>query len=500
VRDPIAPVWADAGRIEQVGSPTEIYEQPASDFVMGFVGPVSRIGDQLVRPHDVTLSVSPNNGAVQARVRRVVHLGFEVRIELELEGGEPARAQLTRAQTDELELKESDIENIQRSQAGAREPSLCRTVEEETKGAQCALGLSRCKVERRLKAVEFAECMRNVIDGLKPYFGTLEDPLLLTGSGTGALEAAIVNTLSPGDEVLAVTIGLFGDRFADIAEAFGANVRRLAGEWGTSIESTVVQQALHAMPAPAAILLTHNETSTGVMNDIHSVGDAIGGRALYLVDGVSSVGGVAIETDAWGIDVLVSGSQKAWMVPPGVVMVSVSQKAWEAKQRAPLRGPSWDFTPAKSYFERGFDIQPTIAVTSTSQTSETWELPISQLTLTCAVFEAASAINIAPNATAAIAYPFRRARSALRLKCWADVSVPLLDAAASRARAVFGTVSSGGSLAPRALVALAVGSGIVPGAVEGTGAPRVAERIVRTSSSCCEGIFWVLSVMLSTIA
>jgi sulfate/thiosulfate transport system ATP-binding protein len=98
-----------AGRIEQVGAPREVYDSPANEFVMGFLGPVSRLGDRLVRPHDVTLSFAPSDGAVQARVSRVVHLGFEVRVELELPGGRAARAQLTRAQTAELELVAGDV-------------------------------------------------------------------------------------------------------------------------------------------------------------------------------------------------------------------------------------------------------------------------------------------------------------------------------------------------------------------------------------------------------
>ena len=94
----------NAGVIEQVGAPREVYDAPANDFVMGFLGPVSRLGDRLVRPHDVTIALAPADGAMEATVKRVVHLGFEVRVELELPGGEGARAQLTRAQADELEL------------------------------------------------------------------------------------------------------------------------------------------------------------------------------------------------------------------------------------------------------------------------------------------------------------------------------------------------------------------------------------------------------------
>jgi sulfate/thiosulfate transport system ATP-binding protein len=101
------------GRIEQVGAPREVYDKPANDFVMGFLGPVSRLGDRLVRPHDVTVSLEPTQGAIEAMVARVVHLGFEVRIELELPDGQPARAQLTRAQTAELELARGDIVYVQ---------------------------------------------------------------------------------------------------------------------------------------------------------------------------------------------------------------------------------------------------------------------------------------------------------------------------------------------------------------------------------------------------
>jgi len=97
------------GRIEQVGSPREVYDKPATDFVMGFIGPVSKLNGRLVRPHDVSVSLSPESDAIEAMVRRVIHLGFEVRIELELPGGEIARAQLTRGQTEELELARGDI-------------------------------------------------------------------------------------------------------------------------------------------------------------------------------------------------------------------------------------------------------------------------------------------------------------------------------------------------------------------------------------------------------
>ena len=104
------------GRIEQVGAPREVYDAPANDFVMGFLGPVSRVGERLVRPHDLTLSPIPQDGAIEARVVRVVHLGFEVRIELELSDGSAARAQLTRGQTEELDLDPGDLVWVRETQ------------------------------------------------------------------------------------------------------------------------------------------------------------------------------------------------------------------------------------------------------------------------------------------------------------------------------------------------------------------------------------------------
>jgi aspartate aminotransferase-like enzyme len=203
---------------------------------------------------------------------------------------------------------------------------------------------------------EFAECMREVIEGLKPFFGTQNDPLLLTGSGTGALEAAIVNTLSPGDEALAITIGVFGDRFADIAEAFGAVVHRFEAEWGKAIEPHAVGQALENLPNTKAVLLTHNETSTGVTNDIPAIVRTIresSPECLVLVDGVSSIGALPFEMDSWGVDVAITGSQKAWMSPPGLSMVAISERGWRAYEQAKMPRFYWDFRKAQKNGAKG---------------------------------------------------------------------------------------------------------------------------------------------------
>jgi len=184
---------------------------------------------------------------------------------------------------------------------------------------------------------EFAAMFGRIESRLKGYFGTESDIVLLTAAGTGALEAAIVNTLSPGDRVLAVTIGAFGDRFAKIARAYGADVTRLAPEWGLAAEPTLLRDTLERGAGYRAILLTHNETSTGVTNPIRelaSVARELDPDALLLVDGISGLGAVPFAQDAWGLDVLVSGSQKSWMAAPGMSFVSVSERAWSAAETA----------------------------------------------------------------------------------------------------------------------------------------------------------------------
>jgi aspartate aminotransferase-like enzyme len=184
---------------------------------------------------------------------------------------------------------------------------------------------------------EFAAILERVMARMKPYFGTSGEVAILSCAGTGGLEAAVVNVLSPGDRVLAVSIGSFGDRFAKIASTYGAEVTKLAVEWGEAADPAAVRAALAEEPAPGyrAVLLTHNETSTGVMNPIPDLAATIRETApetLILVDSVSALGAVPFEMDAWGIDVVVTGSQKAWMAAPGLAMVAASERAWAAME------------------------------------------------------------------------------------------------------------------------------------------------------------------------
>ena len=186
---------------------------------------------------------------------------------------------------------------------------------------------------------EFRALLRRVEAGMKPYFGTEHEVILLTCAGTGGLEAAVVNTLSPGDPVLAVTMGAFGDRFAKIAEVYGAAVTRLAVEWGTAPVPAAVREAAAAIPDLRAVLLTHNETSTGVTSDIPALAEAVRAvapDALVLVDAISALGAVPFAMDAWGLDLVVTGSQKAWMSAPGMAMAAVGPRAWAAAETARL--------------------------------------------------------------------------------------------------------------------------------------------------------------------
>ena len=201
---------------------------------------------------------------------------------------------------------------------------------------------------------EFVQMLNRVTDQLKQLFQTRNDLFLLTGSGTGGLEAAIVNTLSPGDKVLSVSIGVFGDRFATIARQFGAEVTSLSFEWGKAADVEAVRKALQADAAIKAVLVTHNETSTGVTNDLETISSVVKeSNKLLLVDAISSMGSINLPVDEWHCDVVVTGSQKGWMVPPGLAMVSVSQEAWQALADAKMPRFYWDLAKAKSYLEKG---------------------------------------------------------------------------------------------------------------------------------------------------
>jgi len=200
-----------------------------------------------------------------------------------------------------------------------------------------------------------AAMIKRVTERLQTFLDTRNDVLLVSASGTGGLEAAVVNTLSPRDRVLGIDIGAFGDRFCTIAETYGADVRRLAFEWGTAASPEKVREALGEESEVRAVLVTHNETSTGVTNPLAEICEVIRSEsdALILVDGISSAGSIPLPVDEWGIDVLVSGSQKGWAVPPGLAIAAVSPRAWQASERATMPRFYFDLDAHRKAAEKG---------------------------------------------------------------------------------------------------------------------------------------------------
>jgi aspartate aminotransferase-like enzyme len=200
---------------------------------------------------------------------------------------------------------------------------------------------------------EFAAILAEVTAGAKRVFKTKSDLLFLTASGSGGLESAVANLVSPGDEVVVALSGNFGERFAALATAYGADVVRLEFEWGQPIDPDDLARVLESHPKAKVLLLTHNETSTGLTNPLRELA-RVGRDAgrIVVVDGVSSISSIAIETDAWGIDVAVSGSQKGWMAPPGLALVSVSDRAWEQQARARSPRFYFDWKEAKTWADK----------------------------------------------------------------------------------------------------------------------------------------------------
>ncbi len=201
---------------------------------------------------------------------------------------------------------------------------------------------------------EFGKILNSITDKLKQAFQTKGDVFVLTASGTGGLEAAIVNTLSPGDKVLSLANGFFGERFADIAAQYGAEVTRLSFEWGKPVQPDAVEKALKTDGKIKAVLVTHNETSTGMTNNIEEISAIVKKfDELLLVDAISSLGCINLPNDEWNCDIVVTASQKGWMVPPGLAMVSVSEKAWQAHSRAKMPRYYWDFSKARDFLLKG---------------------------------------------------------------------------------------------------------------------------------------------------
>ena len=202
---------------------------------------------------------------------------------------------------------------------------------------------------------EYAQMLDQMTKNLQTVLMTKSDVYFITASGTGGMETAIVNTTSPGDKILSISIGWFGERFAEISEAYGCETIKISFEYGDFADPELVKSTLLENPDIQAVLITHNESSTGVRNPLKEICEVIKSNsdALILVDAVSSAAGSIISTDAWGIDVVATASQKSWIAPPGIAMVSFSDKAWEAYGNSKCPKYYYDIDQYKEYLKIG---------------------------------------------------------------------------------------------------------------------------------------------------
>ncbi|MBU0880888.1 MAG: alanine--glyoxylate aminotransferase family protein [Candidatus Omnitrophica bacterium] len=184
---------------------------------------------------------------------------------------------------------------------------------------------------------EYQAIFKDVTDGLKKMFKTANDVYTFTSSGTGAMEASIVNVCSPGDKIIVVRGGKFGERFGDIAKAYGVDVIPLDVPWGSGPCPADIKDLLKANPGVKGVYTTLCETSTATVFDIKAIGEIVKATdALYVVDVISGLGADKFENDAWGVDIAICGSQKGLMIPPGLAFCSVSEKVWKAVEASSL--------------------------------------------------------------------------------------------------------------------------------------------------------------------
>lgn len=192
--------------------------------------------------------------------------------------------------------------------------------------------LSRPLIHHRTE--EFRKIHLEAVEGLKEVYRTTNPVVILTSSGSGAMEAALVNLTRPGDKALVIVVGKFSERWRDLAEAYGLDVVVLEGEWGHPIDPDAVERALEENPGVSVVLTTHSETSTGVLQDIKTISrHAHKHGALILVDGITGLCAQVVQTDDWNLDVVVGGSQKGFMTPPGLAFLSLSEAARARMER-----------------------------------------------------------------------------------------------------------------------------------------------------------------------
>ncbi|MDD3717988.1 MAG: alanine--glyoxylate aminotransferase family protein [Actinomycetota bacterium] len=197
----------------------------------------------------------------------------------------------------------------------------------------------------------YTELFVRMVEGLKKVLLTKNDVLTFAASGTGAMEGAVANCFSPGDRVLVAAGGKFGQRFAEIGRVYGLEVEEYEYPWDEAADAEVIARYLREKPDTRGVFVTHSETSTGVVNDVKAIGEAVRGTgAILVVDSISGAGALELRTDEWSVDVLVTGSQKALMTPPGLAAVAVSPKAWELVDAATLPAYYFCFKKARKKF------------------------------------------------------------------------------------------------------------------------------------------------------
>ena len=198
------------------------------------------------------------------------------------------------------------------------------------------------------RSKEFSDVFKEIREELKYVFQTKEEVLLFSSSGTGAMEAVVANLFSPGDKVLVIRGGKFGERWAEIADAFSLKVLSIDLEWGHVVNPELIEKKLRENSGIKAVFTQLVETSTGVVYDIETIARVTKGKGVILiVDAVSGLGAETLCTDKWGVDVVMAGSQKALMIPPGLAFVALSGKAWKLIENSNLPKYYWDFKKAK---------------------------------------------------------------------------------------------------------------------------------------------------------
>lgn len=196
---------------------------------------------------------------------------------------------------------------------------------------------------------EFADIFKEVIDGLKYVFQTENDIIVFAATGTGAMQASISNFLSFSDKILVVEGGKFGQRFSKIAKSYGLDVVSVEVEWGKTVEPEIIKQKLNKNKDIKAVYTTLCETSTGVLTDIETISKIVSSTdAILVVDAISGLVSCDLKTDKWNVDVVVSGSQKGLMIPPGLSFISVSEKAWTKAESSDLPEFYFDVIQARN--------------------------------------------------------------------------------------------------------------------------------------------------------